>query len=447
MKLLMKRTLSIWSVIVLSLCGILALAETRDTSPVIHDIRLGVDGKGQTRLVLDMDAEPNYTVMPISGHGHQLRIEVDQGAYALKNGLPKSKGHVGEVHLDGQVMTVDLTESALPVRMFVLEPAGKISYHRLVVDLEGASATAFAKAATPASSLKAPAEVAKEEPRKPETDTTDQVLADLEKELAVVTPPIPNLKPVIPDPVVASNTTRPRIVIDPGHGGHDPGALGSSGLKEKAVTLSAAQTLAKTLRARGYTVILTRDEDEFIDLEERIDIARHQHADLFLSLHADANPVPSARGASVYTLSESRSKKMESDVRSNGNFRVFDVELSQRDGDVGSILFDLANTDTKNESSRLASALIDEMKGEVPMVNNTHRQAGLVVLLSPDVPAVLVEMAFLSNAKDELNLGSPRWRKTITNAIADGIDVYFAGSPSRLTSTASSSAASVAGAQ
>ena len=217
------------------------------------------------------------------------------------------------------------------------------------------------------------------------------------------------------------------IVIDPGHGGKDPGAIGTgTGLEEKRVTWSVAQALEKELTARGYEVVFTRTGDTFVPLHDRIEIARRRQADMFLSLHADANPVPSVRGASVYTLSEDRSAKMAEEVAESGDFRLFDRKLSSEDQEVSSILFDLANTDTKNQSARLATALIRHMRGRVRMVNNTHRKAGLVVLLSPDVPAVLVELAFMSNDQDEANLGSHTWRKNTASAIADGIDGYFA---------------------
>ncbi|MEM9234716.1 MAG: N-acetylmuramoyl-L-alanine amidase, partial [Pseudomonadota bacterium] len=145
-----------------------------------------------------------------------------------------------------------------------------------------------------------------------------------------------------------------------------------------------------------------------------------------LSIHADANPVASVRGASVYTLSEARSDKMLAEVADEGDFRIFNREFSAEDREVSSILFDLAKTDTKNQSERLAAALIRNMQGRIKMVNNTHRHAALVVLLSPDVPAVLVELAFMSNELDEANLGSRTWRNNATMAIADGIDAYFA---------------------
>ncbi|WOI52106.1 N-acetylmuramoyl-L-alanine amidase [Parvularcula sp. LCG005] len=459
----MKRALTLWSVGILSFCGVLALANERQTAPVVQDIRLGVDGAGQTRLVLDLDDAPIYQVIPQAGGQGILRVEVARASFSLTNGIPSGKGVVAGVSMDDNEVVVALQRPALPVKTFVLEPTKKVDHYRLVVDLKDVPARTFTAAAETAATEmaalpsantlvadleKALAESEAEtktiaaledqtppapspKPRAQEPSKAEEALPAELLAMAAKAPPTPSVKPRAAAPTaqrIAAGKTM--VVIDAGHGGHDPGAIGSTGLQEKTVTIAAAKSLATELRARGYAVSLIRDDDTFIDVHDRIEIARDLQADLFISLHADANPEPLARGASVYTLSEDRNAKMAKEVASNGNFRVFDVDVSSND-DVSKILYDLANTDTKNQSSRLASAMIAEMRGRVPMVNNTHRKASLQVLLSPDVPAVLVEMAFLSNRKDEANLASEAWRDMAMTSIADGIDTYFDTTPAR----------------
>ncbi|MEM9421075.1 MAG: N-acetylmuramoyl-L-alanine amidase [Pseudomonadota bacterium] len=430
----MKRTLALWSVVILSLCGVLALAQERPTAPEISAVRLGVDGKGQTRIVLDMDERPRFSVTPKQvGERRLLTIEVDQAQFNPGIGMPAGKGIVRNLKANDATLQVELNKTGLPEKMFILDPTGQVDHYRLVIDVSGVPSQAFAKAlvdAVPAiiAGKPAPKVVAKTPPSpKVKRDRSRKTKKSEADEIALMisaAPPLPSVKPKRGNNR-SNDNAKLTIVLDPGHGGRDPGAIGSTGLREKVITLSAAKTLASILEKRGYRVILTRRDDTYVKHEDRIDLARDTQADMFISIHADANAVKSVSGGSVYTLSDDRSAKMAKDAAESGNFRVFDLDASETDRDVSSILYDLASTDTKNQSARLATALISEMKDEIPMVRNTHRKAGLLVLLSPDVPAVLVEMAFLSNKKDEANLGSKKWRRRAVTAVADGIDLYF----------------------
>jgi N-acetylmuramoyl-L-alanine amidase len=396
------------------LWGLLALAEEGATRPLVHDIRLGIDGKGQTRIVLDMDARPDFRVTPLVGG----TIEIAVAGASFEKDAAGATGLVAGITTRGEAVEARLSGTALPVRSFVLEPRGQIEHYRLVVDLGPATEAEYQEAARPRRPLAPPA-AAKPAAAKPAKKSAERPLAAL---------PVPRLKPMrapsAADPVPALLSAK-KIVIDPGHGGRDPGALGPTGLREEAVTLAAAQQLATILRARGYEVMLTREDDSYVDHEARIETARRAGADLFLSLHADAHEDPTLRGASVYTLSEKRSDRMARELKGSGDFHLYDIALSEEEREVGAILFDLANTATQNESGRLAVSLIGELGGTVPMINNTHRRASLKVLLAPDVPAVLVEMAFISNPQDERNLRSERWMRTAMGAVADGIDDYF----------------------
>ncbi len=216
---------------------------------------------------------------------------------------------------------------------------------------------------------------------------------------------------------------RRKIVIDAGHGGRDPGAIGVAGTREKDVVLHSALMLRDALRPRGYDVALTRDTDTFVELENRVRFARDQHADLFISVHADASPNRETTGASVYTLSDSGANRAQNMMASqNWNLDLGDTRESlARD-----ILVDLAQRETTNRSAQFAQVVIPKLAQVAPLVRNTHRSAGFFVLLAPDVPAVLIETGFLSNATDERRLADPRARERMAEAMAQAVDAYFA---------------------
>lgn len=231
-------------------------------------------------------------------------------------------------------------------------------------------------------------------------------------------------------PVEYQGRSAPRrtIVVDAGHGGRDPGALGTTGVREKDVVLDAALQLRAALEGRGgrYQVALTRDADRFVPLEERVRFARSQNADLFISIHADSSPRAEAQGASVYTLSERGADRAQTIMASQN----WDVDLgasAPRDAAVGNILVDLAQRETTNRSAQFAQTLIPRLGEVSPLLSNTHRNAGFFVLLAPDVPAVLIETGFLSNATDERRLADPRARQSMAAAMAQSIDAYFSG--------------------
>jgi N-acetylmuramoyl-L-alanine amidase len=226
---------------------------------------------------------------------------------------------------------------------------------------------------------------------------------------------------------VRSVAARPKvIVIDAGHGGHDPGAR-SLVRNEKDITLAAAKSLKALLEKSGrYKVVLTRDTDIFIPLESRVQIARRAGADLFISLHADsAGSDPTPHGASIYTLSDSGQNRVNyvlkpSDWLSKGGDHRTDAGVRQ-------ILLDLTQRSTRNRSSEFASLLIDHISDRVDMLPRSHRDAGYFVLLAPDVPAVLLEMGFITNPGDEMRLTDPAQRENLMAGVADAIDAYFTG--------------------
>ncbi len=217
--------------------------------------------------------------------------------------------------------------------------------------------------------------------------------------------------------------TRRTVVIDAGHGGRDPGAVGVSGTREKDVVLHCALTLRDALTHRGYHVALTRDSDRFVELDDRVRFARAQHADLFISIHADASPNRETTGASVYTLSDSGANRAQNMMASQN----WDLDLGDtRNPLARDILVDLAQRDTTNRSAQFAQVVIPKLAQVAPLVRNTHRSAGFFVLLAPDVPAVLIETGFLSNVTDERRLADPRARERVADAMAQAVDAYFA---------------------
>jgi N-acetylmuramoyl-L-alanine amidase len=223
--------------------------------------------------------------------------------------------------------------------------------------------------------------------------------------------------------------SRPLVVIDAGHGGHDPGAVGG-GFNEKALTLGLAQALrVKLLDQGGIRVALTRSDDSFLVLEERAEIARQLGADLFLSIHADsAGEQDEITGASVYTLSDHASSEAARRfaARENSADVVNGVALSGRSDAVNSILVDLAQRRTSESSARLADLVLREGEGVLHFHPQARRSAALAVLRAPDVPSVLYEGGFVTNPDDVARLASPEGRSRFADVMARAIRIYFA---------------------
>ncbi len=250
---------------------------------------------------------------------------------------------------------------------------------------------------------------------------------------APVTPPPPTVQPA-PQPAPAVESVAkardgvPVIVIDPGHGGVDPGATGVSGIYEKHITLAMARELKAALEKGGrYRVHLTRDRDVFIRLRDRVAIARQHGADLFISLHADAVQNPQIRGLSVYTLSQNASDSEAQALAEKENKAdlIAGIDLSHESADVAGILIDLAQRETMNRSAGFASEVVDEVGQEMDLLGNTHRFAGFAVLKAPDVPAILVEMGYLSNEFEEKQLRQPQYRARLAKSIAKAAERFF----------------------
>jgi len=247
-----------------------------------------------------------------------------------------------------------------------------------------------------------------------------------------ITVPIPPAREGLELPPVtgSQDPSRPLIVIDPGHGGHDPGAVsGQGGDLEKDVTLALARALRDALAGNGrLRVAMTRDDDRYLALQERYDVARRMGADLFISLHADAADNDGAQGASIYTLSETASDREAARLaaRENRADIVNGINVGGQTGTVASILIDLSQRDAMVRSVEFADLLHREAGRSIPFRQPYRRFASLVVLKAPDIPSVLFEAGYLTSAQDAARLASPQGRRAVAEGVASAVQLYFA---------------------
>lgn len=365
-----------------------AAAPKSGDEPGLVKVRFGGD-ETTTRVVIEL-SRTTHAKLISEGQPVVLdfsKIDVGTERQGLGQGLVKAwtaDGGPGSTRLK-----LELSRSAKIERRFLLAPSDGSPNYRYVMDLraDGASAPVADKSVTAIIAAAAP----KLLPAKTETKPL-------------------NLKKV--------------IVIDAGHGGHDPGALGA-GAQEKTVTLAAAKALKSKLEATGrYRVVLTRDTDAFIPLDSRVEIARRAGADLFISLHADAGANTATRGASVYTLSDKGSERVQR-IMASGQGGLMRVSQPGANLAVSQILLDLTQRVTRNKSTSFAEQLVDEISEVTPLLERTHRDAAYRVLLAPDVPAVLLEMGFITNPQDEAFLTNAQRRQHLTDKVASAIDGYF----------------------
>lgn len=371
----------------------LALAVTSHAAGALGGllkVRLGGDAQ-QTRLVIDLDqAASGKLVSDGASDGHVVlllpTVSAAGGLQGTGQGLVKA--WLVDQTGAGARLQLDLAPDARIKGRFLLPPADGIDHYRYVVDIvaqPGQVRLTGARASATSVALK--------------------------------------LRPqILPAQVTPVSLTKV-IVIDPGHGGHDPGASGALGF-EKDVNLAAALALKERLeRSPRYKVVLTRDDDTYVPLESRVRIAQRAGADLFISLHSDSGGDPSLRGASVYTLSDKASNRAARFVSRDDWFMKASLT---GDRGVSDILFDLTQRATKNRSAAFAQTLVARIEGKAPLLRRSQRDAGFMVLLAPEVPAVLLEMGFVSNVEDEQFLRDPVQRSRLMNAVGDSIDDYFA---------------------
>ncbi len=380
------------------LCGMVAAAAVShgQTSVGVLKVRLGGDA-AETRIVVELD-RPAHGRLITSGVGDPPRIalalaHVDAPGEMRGQGAGLVKSWSVESADGGAELKLDLVRTAHVRRRFLLPPADGAPVYRYVMDIADDSGQ-------PVAALRRPERIAAAERYRP---------------VHIVAP----LQPTEP--------TRKVVVIDAGHGGKDSGALGSN-TREKDDTLAAAHALRDRLEQTGrYKVVMTRDTDAFIPLETRVQIARRANADLFISLHADSIGIQgdATRGASVYTLSERGADRTAKGLFGKSDW-FMNVNLPGQDSATKRILLDLTQRQNVNRSSTFAEILLDKIAPTTTLLRRSHRDANLMVLLAPDVPAVLMEMGFITNPEDERALADPDHRARVMGAVADAIDGYFA---------------------
>lgn len=374
--------------------------------------RLGDHGDS-TRLVLDLSDEAGYQLKQAG----DTRLIVDfQGvAWKIKGGLPK-KGlglvKSATISPDGNLV-IDLVKPGKAAKVFYLTPGGGNSW-RFVMDIApGKGGVAPTPTKATASKPAAPA---------PLPPTPAQPSAKGGKPAAKPTPPENGGFAGMPP------KGKPVVVIDPGHGGVDPGAVGASGVYEKNIVLAMGRELKEKLDASGrFKVVMTRDRDIFLKLRERVARARQAGADLFISLHANTHPNAQMSGLSVYTLSEKSSDAEAEQLAESENKAdlIAGIDLSNEAPEVANILIDLAQRETMNLSAVYAGKAVNDLGHEVKLLSNTHRFAGFAVLKAPDVPSVLVELGYLSNPKEEQLLKTDSYRAKLATALARATESYF----------------------
>lgn len=420
----------------------------------VTDIRVGKQGLS-TRIVVDLDRSVSAKVFTLAGPA-RLVIDLPEVGWRLpQRPLPANIGVLARLRYGlfqpgNSRIVVDLNQPSRVHDAISLPGAGG-QPDRLVIDMARATGKAFLESVAGPPLVVRGSETrivsAEPAPRKPTARKVPpkSTIAVPKKPTLPVTAP-PKLAPTslqkklagqsklaslrVPKKPPLPGTAKKRIiVIDPGHGGVDPGAIGVSGIYEKHLTLAAARDLKKFLEGTGrFKVYLTRDRDIFIRLRGRIEKARDQKADLFISLHADTIRNQKVRGLSLYTLSERASDKEAGELaeRENKADLIAGIDLTNESAEVTNILIDLAQRETMNQSAKLAALLVDELKSRVKTLRNPHRFAGFAVLKAPDIPSVLIELGFISNKDDERALRSKSHRRKLAQSIAGAVDRYFA---------------------
>ena len=460
-----RATLRALSMILAVITLVAALAWPAEARPTVVDVRLGVH-PDKTRFVMEVTDPVEFRVFTLPD---PYRVVVDFPEMTWNDSAIQTSGTAGSVlnfryapYRPGTMRLV--LETAGPVRVreaFVLPPRDG-RQPRFVLDLEPVSAGVFASEMNrthgthvldrPAGSTytlpvaTGAAVVSRAVPSLPESPM-DTVAVTMSPGTAAVVPPQmpPGLRsgadegaatlaalgavPLPPRPPGARTDARRVVVLDPGHGGVDPGAISVTGTFEKDLTLAMARVVRDHLTASGrYRVVMTRDSDVFLRLRDRVAKAREAGAELFISLHADSIGSSDVRGMSIYSLSENASDREAATLaaRENRADALDGINLTAENDEVVNILISLAQRDTMNQSRRFANMLVKEMGRENRLVPRPHRSAGFAVLTAPDIPSVLIELGYLSSPQDAKLLGQTEHRGRMARSILRSIDGYFA---------------------
>lgn len=361
-----------------------------------HGYKMAGDA-ARMRVVIRFDREPEVRWSLLRGP-HRLMLDLPDTSVEFDHAELSARGMVTDVqygHLEDDKSRVIISfDGPFQVERVDILENDEGDGSRLVADIVATSESAFEKAMVEQIEVTA------------STTTTPKV-----------------------DRIARAAGERPvRIVIDPGHGGIDTGAEGPNGTLEKTITLAFSLELKKKLQDTGlYDVFMTRDRDEFLRLDERVKIARQHEADLLISVHADSIRLKNVRGATVYTVSDKASdaEAAAKAIRENLADAIGGIVVEEEDQGVADILADLIRRETQTFSIRFARSLVGELSSAIQMIpTNPHRFAGFRVLKAPDVPSVLLELGYLSNAQDEEQLRDPVWREKAADSIISAINRF-----------------------
>jgi N-acetylmuramoyl-L-alanine amidase len=367
--------------------------------PVATEVRLGGD-ETATRMVVDVNQKIEMRAFTLA-NPYRVIIDLPQVIFRFPprtgeggRGLVKAFRY-GLMMTGGSRIVIDLARPARVEKTFVLD-ATNDQPARLVLDLAAVDREAFMRTIALENRVREPAAAVKVQP-KSDAHPTD---------------------------------ARPIVVVDPGHGGIDNGTKAASGETEKTIVLDFALLLRDKIEKAGkYHVVMTRSDDTFVALADRVQLARAQQAALFISIHADALPrgEGDAQGASVYTLSETASDSEAARLAEMENRAdvIAGVDLTFEPNDVADILIDLAQRETKTFSMQFARGLVASMRTTTRMHKNSLKSAGFRVLKAPDIPSVLIELGYVSNRQDIKSLTSADWRERTADSIAQAIDRFF----------------------
>ena len=395
-------------VLMTALAVLLAIPSMAWSSNAALKVRVGAHADF-TRFVLELEKPSPYRLLTLQDP-YRIVVDLPQVKWSAPGSAVAGKGagliekyRFGQFQAGVSRFVLDLAAPSAIKAHFRLGPEPGAG-HRLVIDLKKTDANAFAAALGTLES----------------GDWGTQTAA-LEK------PAGPVIRAPVRNPPKSAPSKR-TIIIDPGHGGVDPGAIGSSGVYEKAIVLAFAKNLRDRLRKTGrYRVVLTRSSDVYIPLRKRYEVAHNNEADLFISVHADAHHTSSLRGFSVYTLSEKASDKEAAALaaKENKSDILAGYDLSGYDDQTSFILLDLAQRKTSEASWQFAQSLVNNVRGGIKLLRRPHRFAGFAVLKSPTVPSVLVELGYLSNRKEERDLRTEKYRNKLADVMIKAVDAYF----------------------
>ncbi|OUR78075.1 hypothetical protein A9Q83_08790 [Alphaproteobacteria bacterium 46_93_T64] len=380
--------------VIVGLCILVPVASAAISE--VKAVRLGIH-ENKTRFVLEIDQKPEFRIFYLA-NPNRIVIDLQEVSWKTAKTGNRSRGIIdnyryGLFRQGTSRIVLDVKKPVKILRQVILSPSEGKPY-RFFIDVAQTDQSSFLKSV--------------KESRKQQLASLPTIIQD------------------IPVPTTNKKWT---VVVDAGHGGIDPGAIGRSGVHEKSLTLKVAKKLRDLLRSNPrYRVVMTRDNDTFLSLRERVNVGRKYKGDLFISLHADSIGRADISGSTVYTLSENASDDEADELAKSHNKSdiIAGVDLEEQDDTVQDILIDLAQRETMNFSVKFAKLLIPEITSSgMKTGSRSHRFAGFRVLKAPDVPSVLVELGYLSNRHDEKLLKSTMGQKKLASSIYHAINKYF----------------------